>query len=154
MISGKLVHLIETNGDLIIDRVVAQIRSSDSVPADTRTLLDRELRELGQDLLLHLGHWLTARDEQGLQRRAEGIGAMCFERDIALHRAVRALCLLREKMLDFAEEHLVSYSSAELYSEEQLNRRMGHFFDLLTIHLVLGYERALSRTVEKLPVTH
>jgi hypothetical protein len=31
---------------------------------------------------------------------------------------------------------------------------MGHFFDLLTIHLVLGYERALRRTVEKNPVTH
>ena len=153
MISGKLVHLIETNGDLIIDRVVAQIRS-DSAPPDTRTLLDRELRELGQDLLFHLGHWLTARDEQGLQHRAEGLGTMCFEREIALHRAVRALCLLREKMLDFAEEHLVSYSSAELYSEEQLNRRMGHFFDLLTIHLVLGYECALRRTVEKNPVTH
>jgi hypothetical protein len=154
MISGKLVHLIETNGDLIIDRVVAQIRSGDSAPADTRTLLDRELRELGQDLLLHLGHWLTARDEQGLQHRAEGIGTMCFEREIALHRAVRALCLLREKMLDFAEEHMVSYSSAELYSEEQLDRRMGHFFDLLTIHLVLGYERALRRPVEKHLVAH
>jgi hypothetical protein len=153
MISGKLVHLIETNGDLIIDRVVAQIRS-DTAPADTRALLDRELRELGQDLLLHLGHWLTARDEQGLQHRAENLGIMCFEREIPLHRAVRALCLLRERMLDFAEEHLVSYSSAELYSEEQLNRRMGHFFDLLTIQLVLGYERALSRTVAQHPVTH
>src|ERR1035438_8239229 len=89
MISGKLVHLIETNGDLIIDRVVAQIRSQ-SAPGGARTLLDRELRELGQDLLLHLGHWLTARDEQGLQHRAEGIGAMCFERDIAFPLRLRA----------------------------------------------------------------
>lgn len=133
------------------DRVVAQIRG-DSAPANTRTLLDRELRDLGQDLLMHLGLWLTARDEQGLQHRAERLGTMCCEREIPLHRAVRALCLLREAMLDFAEEHLVSFSSVELYPEEQLDRRMGHFFDFLTIQLVLGYERALRRAVEEHPV--
>jgi hypothetical protein len=153
MISGKLVHLIETNSDLIIDRVVAQIRN-DSVPANTPTLPDNEVRALGQDLLLHLEHWLTAGDEQGLGHRAEHLGTLCFEREIPLHRGVRALCLLREKVLDFAEEHLVSYSSVELYSEEQLNRRMGHFFDILTIHMVQGYERSLHRTGELHPVAH
>jgi hypothetical protein len=153
MISSKLVRLIEANSDLIVDRVVAQIRSQ-PVPANARTLLDSELRGLGQDLLLHLGHWLTAGDEQSLQHRAENIGTMCFERGIPPHRAVRSLCLLREKVLDFAEEHLASYSSVELYSEEQLNRRMGHFFDLLTVHLVLGYERAIERAADERPVTH
>jgi hypothetical protein len=153
MISAKLIHQIEANCDLIIDRVVTRIRGG-STTANTRTMLDVELRELGQDLLLNLGYWLTTGDEQCLKDRAEHLGTTCFKREIPLHRAVRGLCLLREGMLDFAEEHLLSYSSLELYSEDQLNRRMGHFFDLLTIHLVLGYERCLRRHVDESAATY
>jgi len=141
MISAKLVHLIETNSDRIIDRVAAQLLA-DPVAGD-RTFVDLEFRELAQELLARLGHWITTGDEEELRRRAEVVGALCFDRETPLHRAVRALCLLREKMLDFAEEHMVSFSSVELYSEEQLNRRMSQFFDLLAVHLVLGYERAM-----------
>jgi hypothetical protein len=153
MISGKLVHLIENNSDLILDRVVAQIRG-DSDTSGAHTLLDTEMREIGQDLLLHLGHWLTAGDDPGLNQRAERLGGLCFERQIALYRAVRALFTLRENLLDFVEEHLLSYSSVELYSEEQLNRRMGNFFDHLTLHLVLGYERASRGALAEHPVAH
>uniref|UniRef100_Q021N4 RsbT co-antagonist protein RsbRD N-terminal domain-containing protein n=1 Tax=Solibacter usitatus (strain Ellin6076) TaxID=234267 RepID=Q021N4_SOLUE len=151
MISSKLVHLIESNSDLIIDRVIARIHD-DPTTTGPRTLMDFEMRELAQDFLLHLGHWLTGGDEDELKHRAERLGASCFGRDTPLHRAVRALCLLREKMLDFAEEHMLSFSSIELYSEGQLNRRMGHFFDLLTIHLVLGYERALRSAMSEYSV--
>jgi hypothetical protein len=33
----------------------------------------------------------------------------------------------------------------ELYEREELERRLGRFFDLLTIHFVYGYERALRK---------
>jgi hypothetical protein len=149
MISSKLVYLIESNSDLIIDRVIAKIHDDPSTTGP-RTLMDFEIRELAQDLLLRLGHWLTVGDEGELKQRAENLGASCFRRDTPLHRAVRALCLLREKLLDFAEENMFSFSSIELYSEEQLNRRVSHFFDLLTIHLVLGYERAMRSAMSDL----
>ena len=55
------------------------------------------------------------------------------------------MCLLREKMLDLAEEHLISNSSVELYAEEELDRRLGRFFDLLAIHLVQGFEQAVRK---------
>jgi hypothetical protein len=142
MISSKLVHLIESNSDLIVDRVIARIQDNPDATGP-QTLVGVELRELGQDLLVNLGHWLTGGDKQELRQRAERLGAFCFSRNTPLHQAVRALCLLRETMLDFAEEHMLSFSSIELYSEGQLNRRMGFFFDLLTTHLVLGYEREL-----------
>ena len=32
-----------------------------------------------------------------------------------------------------------------LYSEEQFERRVGRFFDLLVLHLVHGYETAWNR---------
>jgi len=144
MISARLVHLIESNGDQIIDRVVAQIRREPEM-THTRSLLDHELREWGQDLLHNLGHWLSAGNEHDLVLRYERLGKLCFEQEIPLHEALRGMCLLREKMLDLAEEHLISNSSVELYAKEELDRRLGRFFDLLAIHLVQGFEEAVRR---------
>lgn len=153
MISARLVHLIESNGEGIIDRVVAQIRREPEM-THTRSLLDHELREWGQDLLHHLGYWLSAGNENDLALRYERLGKLCFEQDIPLHETVRGLSVLREKMLDFAQEHLVSNSSVELYAEEELDRRLGRFFDLLTIHLVCGFERAIRAHVGTRLFTH
>ena len=144
MISGRLVHLIESNEESIIDRALAQIRREPEMPR-TRSLMDHEVRAWGHDLMHQLGHWLSAGNEQGLALRYERLGKLCHEQQIPLHEAVRGLCVLREKMLDFAEEHIVSNSSVELYAEEELDRRLGRFFDLLTIHLIRGFEQALQK---------
>jgi hypothetical protein len=144
MISARLVQLIESNGEQIIDRMVAQIRREPEM-IQTRSLLDHELREWGQDLLHNLGHWLSAGNEQDLALRYERLGKLCFEQGIPLHEAVRGLSVLREKMLDLAEEYLISNSSVELYAEEELDRRLGRFFDLLIVHLVRGFEQAIRK---------
>ena len=146
MISGRLVHVIETHGDQIANRVIAQIRREPEM-MHIRALLDSELREWGRDLLQNLGHWLTAGNEEDLAHRYERLGRLRCEEDIPLDESVRGLCLIRQKMLDYVEEQIGSNNSVELYAEEQLERRLGHFFDLLTIHLVRGYERALRRSV-------
>jgi hypothetical protein len=41
------------------------------------------------------------------------------------------------------EQHLFDKNTLALYAEEELDRRLGRFFDLLTIHMVRGYEKAL-----------
>jgi hypothetical protein len=144
MISGRLVHLIETHATEILDRVVYRIRHEDDMP-HIRALLDSELREWNLELLERLGHWLSPSNQEDLAHRYERLGKLRFEQDIPLHESVRGLCLLREKTLDFAEEHMASNSSVELFAEEELDRRLGAFFDLLITHLVRGYERALRR---------
>jgi hypothetical protein len=141
MISGRLVHLIETHGDRIIDRVISQIRREPEM-VHIRSLLDSELREYGQELLKNLGRWLTASNDDELARRYDRLGRIRFEEDVPLHESVRALCLIREKMQDFVAEQMASKDVMELYAEEELDRRLERFFDLLIIHLVRGYERA------------
>ncbi|HWC95430.1 MAG TPA: hypothetical protein VG456_01740 [Candidatus Sulfopaludibacter sp.] len=144
MISGKLVHLIETHATGIIDRVVYQIRHEEDM-SHIRALLDSELREWNLELLEHLTHWLNPANREDLAHRYERLGKMRFEQDVPLYESVRGLCLMREKTLDFVEEHIASNSSVELYAEEELDRRVGIFFDLLIAHLARGYERALRR---------
>jgi hypothetical protein len=142
MLSGKLVHLIESHWDEIMARVIDQVRREPAM-THTRAHVERELREWGQVMLQNLGHWLAAGNEEDLARTYETHGKLRLEQDVPLHEAVRGLFIIREKMLDYVEEHIFTKNTLELYAEEELERRLGRFFDLLTIHMVRGYERAL-----------
>jgi hypothetical protein len=153
MISTRLVHLIESNGEQIIDRVAAQIRRQPEM-THAKSVQDYELRGLGQDLLSHLGDWLSSGNDNDLARRYERLGTQCFQQGIPLHEALRGMSLLREKMIDLAQEHMISNSSIELYAEEELERRLGWFFDLLAIHMAKGFEQAVRHTAELRATTH
>lgn len=146
MVSGKFVHLIETHGDDITNRVIEEIRRRPEM-AHVRALLEPELHEWREDLIENLGHWLRTENELDMAHRYEHRGKQRFEEGIPLHECVEALCLVREKMVDCVEAHIASKDAMELYCEEELERRLGRFFDLLVIHFVRGYEHALRRSV-------
>jgi len=144
MLSAKLVHLIESHWDPIMERVIQQVRHEPQM-SHTRALVESELRDWGQTLLQNLGHWLDAGNEEELAHKYEYLGRLRCEEDVPLHETVRALCIIRQKTFDFVEEHIFSKNTLELYAEEELERRLSRFFDLLTIHMVRGYEQALRR---------
>jgi hypothetical protein len=144
MLSGKLVHLIETHWDGITRRVLDQIHREPEM-SHTRAIVESELRDRAEILLQNLGHWLSAGEDERLATAYEQLGRLRQEEGVPLHEAIRALCIVREKMLDFVEEHIDSKTSLELYAEEELERRLSRFFDLLVIHMAKGYERAMRR---------
>ena len=146
MLSGKLISLIETHRDEIARRIVEQIRREPDT-AHFRRLLDGELRESAQNLLQNLGHWLGTGNTAELARRYESLGQLRYEQEVPLYESIRALCIVREKILDYVEEHIASNSSVELFAEEELDRRLGRFFDVLLVHLARGYERCLRHTL-------
>ena len=51
-------------------------------------------------------------------------------------------------MIDFVKEQGIRKDSVELYAEEELEHRVGRFFDDLVIHLVLGYEPTWRSTAK------
>src|SRR6266702_963297 len=126
MLSGKLVHLIESHWDQIASRVIDQVRREPQMP-HIRGLAESELREMEQVLLQNLGHWLSAGNEEDLAHQYEHFGKLRCEQGVPLHESVRGLCIIREKMLDFVEEHIASKNTLELYAEEELERRLGRF---------------------------
>ncbi|MBZ5584556.1 MAG: hypothetical protein LAQ30_20555 [Acidobacteriia bacterium] len=144
MISPKLVRLIEEHGEQIISRVISQIRREPQM-THIHALMDTELREWGRDLLEHLGHWLSAGIEEDLARRYERIGRVLCEQEAPLSQCLRGLFLIREKVMDYLEEQVLSKTHVDLYAEEETERRLNRFFDLLVIHLAHGYERALRK---------
>ena len=142
MLSGKLIHLIEEHWGEITARVLDQVRREPEM-SHFRALPDFELREWGENLLHNLGHWLSAGNEEQLARYYEELGRIRFTEHVPLHESVRGLCILREKMIDYVQEHFFAKNSLEFCAEEELERRLGRFFDLLVCGLVRGYERAL-----------
>jgi hypothetical protein len=142
MISGKLIHLIELHGQQIMSRVIGQIHRDPQMP-HYQAQLEAELRDRGNSLLENLGYWLSAGNEEEIAGRYEQLGRRRFEEGVPLHENVRALCLIREVVLDYVEEQIFAKTSLELYAEEEMDRRLGRFFDLLIVNTVRGYERAL-----------
>ena len=142
MISGKLVHLIQTHADQILKRVAYEIRRQQDL-SHIRALFDDELREWNLELLEGISFWLSPANQENLCHRYRDLGRRRFGQHIPLHESVRALCLMREKTLDFAEEHIASNSSVDLCAEAELDRRLLAFFDLLITQTVRGYECAL-----------
>jgi hypothetical protein len=142
MITAKLVHLIENHGEAIVNRVAAQLASEPEM-SHVGAVLGSELAEWRQDFLRNFGHWLTRGQDEVIARHYQQIGKQRCEQGIPLYQCVHGLCLLRQKMLDFVEEQILMKDTMELYAEEELDRRVGRFFDLLLVNQVRGYEKAL-----------
>ena len=144
MLSARLIHLIEAHQEEISSSVLHDIRHRTDL-SHIRNLQDLELRERGRQILAHLGKWLAEAKEEELGREYEHIGKTRYEESIPLHESVRALYIIKDKMIDFVKEQGVKRDSMELYAEEELERRVDRFFDELVIHLVRGYEGAWRR---------
>jgi hypothetical protein len=144
MLSGKLIHLIEAHQEQIVTSVIHEIRQHPEL-VHLRKLPDAELRERGQQILENLGNWLGAGLETEIAHHYETLGKARFEESIPLHESVRALCLVKDKMFDFLDDHGAVRTSLEVYAEEEFERRVGRFFDALIIHMARGYESAWRR---------
>jgi hypothetical protein len=142
MLSGRLVHQIETNFGSIIRHVISQVRRDPEL-AHIRQLPDAELGEWGQHILERLGDWLAVGTEHELASHYEAVGRARFEEGIPLHEVVHALFLIKDKTIAFVLDQAAARTFMQLYAEEELEHRVDRFFDILVCHIVRGYENAL-----------
>jgi hypothetical protein len=144
MLSGKLIQLIEAHQEQIANGVIDEIRRHPDL-VHLRKLPDAELRERGQQIVENLGHWLAAGHAAEIAHRYEALGRDRFQDSIPLHESIRALCITKDRIVDFVDGQGLAKTSIELYAEEELERRVGRFFDLLVIHMAQGYETSQRR---------
>jgi len=146
MLSGKLMHLIEAHHKEIRNRILGEIgRHPDLV--HLRRLPEAELRERSQIILEDFGNWLASEKEEILAKQQEAVGILRYEQGIPLDEVVRALCMIKYNIMDFIEEQGIPKDPLGLYAEEELEHRVGRFFDSLIIYLVRGYQSAWHRAV-------
>ena len=139
MLSGKLIRLIESHAEELTIQIDRDIRDNPEC-AHLAKLPEAELRETRREILKNLGHWLEFANEETLDREYEAIGKARYHESIPLHECLRGLCLIKDRMIDFIHEQAIDRDSVALYAEEELERRVGRFFDLLVIHMARGYE--------------
>jgi hypothetical protein len=144
MLSTKLVQLIEENWEEIASRLIVAIRKHPDMKNLAR-LPDVDLKEWCQQVLENLGHLLTATNEEEVERRYRIFGKLRFEENIPLHEAVLRFHILNDKVIGFIHEQGFTMNALELYAEEELEHRMGRYFDACVYHIVRGYEEALRR---------
>ena len=141
MLSAKLVQLIEAHWEEISARLILAVKKH----PDMRSLASRpegELREWSREILQQMGHLLSARTDEEVERRFQRLGRTRFEENIPLHEAVLRLHLLKDKIIGFVHEQGFPMTALQLYAEEELEQRMGRFFDASVYHIVRGYEDA------------
>lgn len=139
MLSSRLIQRVQDHWEQITTRAVEQIRHDPEL-FHLGKLPEAELREWGQGILQHLGHWLVGSSEHEIAKRFESLGRMRYQELIPMHEAVRGIHILKECMLDYVRDQGISNSAIDLYAEEELEHSVGRFFDSLSYHFVRGYE--------------
>lgn len=137
-----LVQTIESHSDQITDTILRRIRQTPSL-SQIRKLPESELRVRAQEVLRRLGHWLALRDESELASHYDELGRRRFAEGVPLHELVECFHIVKETTVDYVRGQGLGQTSVELYAEEELEYRLGRFFDRLIYHVVRGYETAL-----------
>ena len=142
MLSHQLIAMIENHWEQITTEVIDNIRKDPALAVVSGRPF-HELESWGRTLVKNLGHWLSgAAAEIGAEY--ESIGRQRFAAGIPLSECVHTLHLLKDKMLEFVRNRGFAATTLEIYAEEELEHRVGKFFDNLTYHLVHGYEAAMK----------
>jgi hypothetical protein len=139
MLSARLVQLIEGHSDEISRRVMQAIRAHPEMTTFAARP-EGEIREWCGEILNNLGFLLSARKDEEVERRFQVGGRTRFEEHIPLHEAVLRFHILKDKIIGFIHEQGFPMSAVQLYAEEELEQRVGRFFDACVYNVVRGYE--------------
>jgi hypothetical protein len=159
MISAKLIELIELHATRLTKDVVHDLatnprtRGFQAVPRE-------DLEQRVYQLFHHLGNWIGNPRSGEVATEFTGWGRRRFDQSIPLSEIVYAIIILKQHLRRYIADHgLVdaAFSRVEgdymlpmhLHSLQDLNARVGEFFDEALYHLACGYEAEAKRTAQQ-----
>jgi hypothetical protein len=143
MVSLKLIQLIETHKEEIAHRLVSTVRKHPDMLPHLAGKSDAEMREWCRLVLGDLCYLLSGTKEEEVPRRFEVIGRKRYEENVPLHEAILRPMLLKRMIIGFIHEQDFAMSAVQLYAAEELELRIGRFFDDCVYEEVRGYEAAM-----------
>ena len=156
MISAKLIELVEIQADRITRDVTDDLLRNDRTRG-FRRVPRAELEARIVEILHHLGNWIGAPRAEQVQAEFTEWGRRRFGQGIPLDEIVYGVILLKQHLRRYvADNGLVDAAfprvegdyilPMHLHSLQELNTRLGQFFDEAIYHLARGYEAAARRT--------
>jgi uncharacterized small protein (DUF1192 family) len=150
MLGAHLLQLIQAHAGSLTSDVIKDLRTNDRTPSLHR-LGAPELDSRVAALFWNLGQWIGSADEAAVRREYEEMGRIRFAEGIPISELVYALLLTKQHLRRYIRDHgLVDFAGdrvvpdellpLELYSIQELNYRVGEFFDRALYHLARGYE--------------
>ena len=155
MISAKLIELIEIQSDRITRDVTDDLGRNERTRA-FRRVPRHELEARIAEILHHLGYWIGAPRAEDVELEFAEWGARRFGQGVPLSEIVYAVILLKHHLRRYiADNGLVDAAfprvesdyvlPMHLHSLQELNTRVGQFFDEALYQLARGYETAAVR---------
>ena len=139
-LSNKLLHIIDSNAEVIGNRWLRDVRTNASTPTykkfNPQTSFSRNKMVLAQFSKWLGGHYSSKElkdfyTQLGADRKTEGF---------ALSEVISALSLTRRHIWEFALAHHMWNKTIDIYMTLELERRMMLFFDKAAYNITRGYE--------------
>ena len=152
MQANRLIQLIENHSKSLAQGAMHDILTNENTRG-FRKVPKEELEPRIAALYQNLGKWIGSPNEDDIRQEYEDWGRTRFRQGITFSEIVYVLMLTKKHLRQFIRDHgLVNFSGdrvtpeefvpMELYTIQELNYKVGDFFDQALYHLVRGYEAA------------
>jgi len=160
MISAKLVELIEIHASRLTNDVTQDLVSNQRTPG-FRTVSSQELEHRVFQIFHHLGNWIGDSRSASVEAEFGEWGSRRFDQGIPISEIVYAIIILKHHLRRYIRDNgLVDAAfprtdsdyvlPMHLYSLQDLNTRVGEFFDEALYRLTRGYEQRAGRVTPML----
>ena len=159
MLGARLLQLIEAHAGPLSRDVVDDLMTNERTPA-FRRLNAADVETRVSALFYGLGKWIGDADEDAVRDEYEEMGRVRYGQGVPLSELVYALLIMKSHLRGYIREHaLVDFAGdrvapqellpLELHSIQEINYRVGDFFDRALYHLARGYEAEALDTARR-----
>jgi hypothetical protein len=152
MISASLIELIAIHSSRLTSDVAKDLSTNERTPGFRKVPL-KDLEPRIYELFHHLGDWIAEPRAGRVQEEFSEWGRRRFGQGIPLSEIVYAVILLKHHLRRYISAHGLIEASfprvesdyilpMHLHSLQDLNVRVGEFFDEALYHLARGHEDA------------
>ena len=152
MISAQLIELIEIHAGRLTSDVARELIASERTRG-FRAVPHEDLEQRIFQIFHHLGAWIGDPRAGRVQAEFEAWGRRRFDQRIPLSEIVCAIIVMKQHLRQYIRDNgLVDAAfprvereyilPMHLHSLQDLNTRVGEFFDEALYHLAYGYEAA------------
>jgi hypothetical protein len=141
MLSARLIQMIQDHAEDLTRELLQDLASNPRTPAYHKLAQD-ELHQRVYDVYHNLGRWLGDKSDESVEARYSGVGRTRAAEGVPLSEVVYALILIKEHLRGYIRRAGLVDSAVQLYTEEELQLMIGHFFDKALYYTVKGFEEA------------
>lgn len=159
MIAARLIELIEIHANRLTSDTARDLATNPRTPG-FRDVPREDLERRVYQLFHHLGSWIGSPRSERVEAEFTDWGRRRFDQGIPLSELVYGVIILKQHLRQYIGDNgLVDAafprSEADyvlpmhLHSLQDLNVRVGQFFDEAIYHLTRGYEEGVHRAMAR-----